>query len=293
MKIKSLKTFAAVAALTGMFVGSAFATSIGGAAIDASALNLRSEASTTSEILTTAPRNSVVVVGAKTNDNWFKVVYRGAVGYMSADYLSYSETLNGSFGTGSIFGSGVRMRSKPSLSSSILGTYENGTKMTILGVSGNWYKVQYSDKVGYVYSDYFALNGGYSPLYSNETYTEGQAIVNTAKQYLGVPYVWAGTSPNGFDCSGLVYYVYRECGYNINRTAATIYQNGVSVDKSELQAGDAICFSGSSNDDIGHVGIYIGGGQFIHASSAGGCVIISNLGTSYYTEHYVGARRII
>lgn len=301
MKIKALRTFAASAALTGLFVSSAFATSIGGATVDASAINLRTEASTSSSILTTAPRGSVVVAAAKTNDNWYKVVYRGAVGYMSTDFLAFSETLDGSFGTGNIFGSSVRMRSEADLSSSILGTYDNGTQMTILGVSGSWYKVQYNDKVGYVYSDYFALNGGYSELYSGSVadtiasgaYSVGQTIVDTAKQFLGVPYVWAGTSPSGFDCSGLVYYVYKQCGYSINRTAASIYENGVLIEKSDLQVGDAICFSNSSSARIGHVGIYIGDGQFIHASSSTGCVIISELNSDYFTNHYIGARRII
>jgi cell wall-associated NlpC family hydrolase len=92
-------------------------------------------------------------------------------------------------------------------------------------------------------------------------------------KYLGTGYVWAGTSPNGFDCSGFVYYVYKECGYSINRTAATIYENGVSVEKLDLQVGDVICFSTTYSWGIGHVGIYIGNNEFIHSSSAHGGVV--------------------
>lgn len=121
---------------------------------------------------------------------------------------------------------------------------------------------------------------------------EGQKIVDTAMLYLGTPYVWGGTTERGFDCSGFVQYVYKECGYTINRTAADIYENGTYVEKANLEIGDAICFS-SHTESIGHVGIYIGNGQFIHASSGSGCVIISELSEDYYTARYIGARHIV
>ena len=100
-------------------------------------------------------------------------------------------------------------------------------------------------------------------------------------------------SPSGFDCSGFVGYVYKQCGYSLKRTASDIfYNNGTSVDKANLQTGDLVFFSNSS-ESIGHVGIYIGGNQFIHASSSTVGVIISDLSSSYYVSHYQGAKRII
>ena len=100
-------------------------------------------------------------------------------------------------------------------------------------------------------------------------------------------------SPSGFDCSGFVGYVYKQNGYSLKRVASDIYyNNGVSVSKSELQAGDLVFFSNSS-ESVGHVGIYIGGNQMIHASTSRTGVIISDLGSSYYIQHYVGAKRII
>ncbi len=121
----------------------------------------------------------------------------------------------------------------------------------------------------------------------------GQDIVNYAQTFLGVPYVYGGTSPSGFDCSGLVYYCYKHFGYTVNRTAAGLAYNGTAVSSTALQVGDVILFTSGSGSYIGHTGIYIGGGQFIHAPHTGDVVKISSLSDSYYANHYWGARRII
>ena len=121
----------------------------------------------------------------------------------------------------------------------------------------------------------------------------GQDIVSFAETFLGVPYVYGGTSPSGFDCSGLVYYCYKHYGYALNRTAAGLAYNGTAVSATALQVGDIILFTSTDGSYVGHTGIYIGGGQFIHAPHTGDVVKISNLSDSYYTSHYYGARRII
>lgn len=115
----------------------------------------------------------------------------------------------------------------------------------------------------------------------------GEQAVNTARQYLGVPYVWGGTTPRGFDCSGLVQYVYKQLGINISRTSYTQVNDGRAVAKDELKAGDLIFFANSKG--VHHVGIYIGDGQFIHAPQTGDVVKIANLSDrkDFYT-----ARRI-
>lgn len=287
---KILKTLAITTALLGTISVSALATSIGAAEVRTTSLDLRTAPSAESTVLATSPSGGVVVVGDKYNADWYKVVYLGVTGYMPSEFLCFSENMEGNFGKGAISGSDVRLRSSASLDAPVLTTLDKGTRLSVIGVYGAWYKVQYSDGIGYVHSDYFALNGGAPE--DTEAVDAGQLIVDTAMKYLDTPYVWAGTSPNGFDCSGLVYYVYKECGYSINRTAASIYENGEYVEKENLLPGDAICFSSSSNS-IGHVGIYIGDGQFIHASSSSGRVIVSELSGDYYTRNYVGSRRIV
>jgi peptidoglycan DL-endopeptidase CwlO len=113
------------------------------------------------------------------------------------------------------------------------------------------------------------------------------SVVSIAMQYLGVPYVWGGASPGGFDCSGLVMYVYAQVGVSLPHSSYAQYGYGVPVSYSELQPGDLVFFYG-----LGHVGIYVGGGNFIHAPHTGDVVKISSLSGSYASA-FVGARRIL
>ena len=114
-------------------------------------------------------------------------------------------------------------------------------------------------------------------------------VVSIAMQYLGVPYVWGGSSPSqGFDCSGFVAYVYAQIGIYLPHHAASQYNYGTPVSRDDLAAGDLVFFNG-----LGHMGMYIGGGQFIHAPHTGDVVKISSLYDSWYAATWVGARRVL
>jgi peptidoglycan DL-endopeptidase CwlO len=111
-------------------------------------------------------------------------------------------------------------------------------------------------------------------------------VVGIAMRYLGVPYVWGGASPSGFDCSGFVMYVYGQVGVSLPHSTYSMYGMGSPVAQSDLQPGDLVFFNG-----LGHMGIYIGGGSMIHAPHTGDVVKISSI-SGWYASTYVGARRL-
>ena len=121
---------------------------------------------------------------------------------------------------------------------------------------------------------------------------QGEQLIVSAKTFLGVPYVWGGETPSGFDCSGFTQYVMKQNGLSIPRTAAEQFATGTPVNKSDLKIGDLVFFT-TYKPGASHVGFYMGDGNFIHASSAQKKVSISPLNEDYYTQHYIGARRYI
>lgn len=213
--------------------------------------------------------------------------------------------------------SSVYVRKEASTSAGIVTTLIRNTDVTVVGESGDWYKVTYKDYSGYIYKELLSdkkteetnrssANRESATTVSSvttQTTTEstaeenskGQEIVEYAKQYLGCPYVYGGSGDKSFDCSGFTMYVYKKFGYALSHSATAQSKVGTYVAKEDLQAGDLVFFLDyETMDGIGHCGIYIGNGEFIHASSGSGyCVKISNLLTGSYNTRYATARRLI
>ncbi|MBR4971995.1 MAG: C40 family peptidase, partial [Oscillospiraceae bacterium] len=220
----------------------------------------------------------------------------------------------------------VNMRSGPATSYKSYGQAKSGELAYIIGINRQWYKVIWKNTICYVRSDYMDLSEvpyennastktpvffrlgkstGYKATVANfqkspnyfryeapQPSALARSIVETAKTCLGVPYVWGGESMKGFDCSGLVYYVFQQNGVTIGRTCAKQYNVGMPIGKDDLIPGDLVFFQNTYQAGLSHVGIYIGSGEFIHASSSNG-VMISKLSNSYWASHYYGARRVV
>ncbi len=289
--------------------------------VNASGLNLRSQPSTDSSILATANSGECVVV-LEQADGWCRVNYNLCEGYMSADYLTVSTAENAELGYGIVTGSGVNLRSGPGTSHPSVGTVSNGEKCYIIGLNQGWYKVLYGSNPCYIRSDYLSLSeipyenraSSNTPKYfrqgkaigtlpgssaanqvvsSTASSATGAQILAKATQYLGTPYVYGGASPSGFDCSGLVYYVYSTFGISVGRTPDAQYGAGTVVDKFNLQPGDIVLFSGTAGGGISHSGIYAGNGQFIHSPNSRSTVSYSDLTSGYWSEHFYCGVRVV
>ena len=120
---------------------------------------------------------------------------------------------------------------------------------------------------------------------------KGQDIAALAKSMLGAPYRYGGSSPNGFDCSGLVYYTHGKLGVKVPRTSRTQFSYAKPIDLNHLQVGDVVFFK-LNKKDISHIGIYIGGNRFIHAPKAGKKVSLSHLNEHFWKSRFAGAGRL-
>lgn len=225
--------------------------------VNTTTVRLRKEASTSSEIITTLSINTAVEVIEEIN-GWSRVKVSGKEGYISSALLATT---------------------KQETSRSL--TTPRTTKTTTTTTQTTETK-----KANTTETKTTATPKSTTPAPSGK----GSTVLETAKQYIGCKYVYGGTTPKGFDCSGFTSYVYRLHGVSLNRTAAGQYSNGVAVARSDLQPGDLVMFGKSA---INHVGIYIGGGMIVHAANSSRGVTTDTITSGYYNKNYVGARRVI
>lgn len=205
----------------------------------------------------------------------------------------------------------LNVRENPSASSTRLGQLNKGDEVYGLDL-GEWFEFDFNGNKAYVSKAFLSSEKPVVEETKEEPKEEPQqqeseqeqqtpsyptnssaveTVVNAALAQVGKPYVWASSNPSvGFDCSGLTSYAFRQAGININRIAADQYSNGTPVSKDNLVRGDLVFFSYGGG--IGHVGLYIGNGQFVHAANYSTGVIVSNL-NGYYSNVYAGAVRVI
>ena len=314
--VRNVVAAALTLSLTVGISSAAFGTGI----VTAKSLRLREKASASSATLETVAKGTEVTVLADIQDGWYKVQVGKLTGFMSAEYLDVVPDDNDETeaapaledGTdlsdeeaaveedevkeeklAKVNTSSLNVRSGPGTSYDKVGKLSSGTVVTILDEANGWAKISTGKVNGYVSSEYLTEVDAAALAASSSL---GDELVALAKQYLGVRYKYGGASPSGFDCSGFVYYLCKAMGYTVPRTASSQWAAGyTSVSWSDLKPGDLVFFTKTyhSSKYITHVGIYVGGGQFIHSSSpSSGGVIYSSLVSGYYSTRYVGAVRV-
>ncbi|MCC0639120.1 MULTISPECIES: C40 family peptidase [unclassified Clostridioides] len=279
--------------------------------VTAKGLNFRTGPSTGSSKISTLGYGTEVGYISESN-GWSKISSNGRVGYVSSKYLgiNLSDSANGNDGSSSsdivkdtkvVTAKSLNLRTGPGTGHSKVATLSYGTEVGSISEDGGWTKVNHDDQTGYVSSQYLAEKGSVdtsTPSDSTNSPSQGaDSVIGFAKTLLGKPYVWGAEGPNSFDCSGFTQYVMKKsAGVSIPRVSRDQSKYGAYVNRGDLRSGDLIFFDtqGSNNGSVSHVGIYMGNGEMIHASSGSSKkVTISNINSSYYSSRYVNARRVL
>ena len=289
-------------------------------------LRVRAEASTDAEIVGKLYPYAVAHV-VERGEEWSKVESGSVSGYVANEFLMFGDEA-GAYITenykycASVEVPALNVRQDQSTESECIGSVTGGQELDVLGETDEWVEIQYNDDtVGYVAKEFVEVGWNYPTAMtleeeqamieaalaekaakaaqtttrsseiavlppvntSAEGLALGQQIASYACQFVGNPYVYGGSSlTNGTDCSGFTMAVYAQFGYSLSHSSAVQMSQGTAVSLDAVQPGDIICYSG-------HVGLYIGGGQIVHASTESTGIIISNM---YYTSS-IGARRIV
>lgn len=258
-------------------------------------LNIRAGAGTSYDAIGTLQRGDHVTVTDQQGD-WYAISVDGVEGYVSAQYLSFDlDSVQPDPKQGMVNTSLLNVRSGPGTSYDRVGSLPMGSQVTVTGQQGDWYAISANGLEGYVSTQYITILDGTASGGSSV----GQGAAAIAYSLIGKPYVYGGSGPNGFDCSGLLYYIYRQLGYSIARGSSSQYnQSGYFVSADQIQPGDLVFFFDARFDGSGgtlpttHAGIYVGNNQFIHAATTTYRVQADTLFGGYWDPYIVGFKRI-
>lgn len=289
-------------------------TSVLAAAVTTDALYIRRSGDWDAEALALVDYGTTVAVTGKSG-GWYQVRYDGIEGYLSGEYLDLRTS--GLTGYGQVTADALNLRSGAGTGYETVTSLPNGAWVSVSGFEDGWFYVDYDGVSGYVSGDYLELSASRPQAGGNTSSDSGSSggsgdlpsggdagtvsgsasdLVALALSYQGVPYAYGGASPSGFDCSGYTMYIYQQFGVYLPHGATDQLSYGTAVGFGELQPGDLVFFQDAdfSSSAASHCGIYIGDGQFIHATSDSrfNCVKITSFSESYYASHFLTGRRL-
>ncbi|MGC4106529.1 MAG: SH3 domain-containing protein [Thermomicrobiales bacterium] len=284
-------------------------------------VEFRTGPSTSSSSMGTIPAGVEVSLTGQTMDGFISAIWNGQSGWIYGQYLGgqgdsapvteapaetpVEESVDWSGATGAWHtNDSVNLRTEPSTSATIILELPASSNVSLTGAVANGFAQASTDYgTGWISQQYLSQGSTSGPVEQPSTESPavpsspsptGQGMADFAMQYLGYPYVWAGKEPStGFDCSGFTrWVVLNTLGYDIGGGVPGQTDFGTSVAWGEWQPGDLIFFADTYEPGLSHVGLYIGNGQIIHAENPSTGVVISDITSGYYQEHYAGARRL-
>lgn len=273
--------------------------------VNVSTLNVRTQNTVDSKKIGTLKYNTKVQVLETIND-WDKICADNITGWVCNTYLievnneednANQQLESAVLKTAVVKSSSLNVRKESNTDSENLGSLKKNAVVAIVGEENGWYKIRYNNEYGYIWSEYtqnkdITISRG-AHTRGEKTLTIAEKATTLALQYVGCKYVWGGTSPNGFDCSGLVYYVYKDYVPGLGRSARPQAKTGTTIDKKDLIMGDLVFFGEDGGSDVTHVGIYIGDGIFVHAANSRRGVVTDTLLSGYYDKNFLHAKRIV
>ncbi|AOT73314.1 hypothetical protein Gferi_26165 [Geosporobacter ferrireducens] len=261
-------------------------------------LNVRKSPDMNAEVVKTIGKDTQVTI-VDEMDGWFHIILQDDLkGWVHSDYVSTKPN----YSTGRVTGSNVNLRANPSMDAKVLIKLNQDTYVAVKGFQEGWYSViDGSDREGWIHQDFIAIvldnSDASTPVSRSASRFAGLAKLGEyAKGFLGTPYKYGTSGPKSFDCSGFTSYIFKNFGVVLPRSSKDQATAGEKVLKKDLSLGDLVFFDtvGKIDGKITHVGMYIGDGKFIHASSGSSAkkVVISELNEGYYKDRFVTARRI-
>ena len=261
---------------------------------------IKAAADDNSEVVGKLYNQSLVIITENPNNGWYKIHSGSVDGYVKAETLTVGD-VNAiqatSYQTADVMTDSLKVRSEMSTESGVVTMVDTGSKLSVLGEADGWVAVSTAAGNGYVSAEYVQVTTQYKQAISRAEEEEaarqaeeekkkqaGSNVISYGSQFVGNPYVWGGSSlTNGADCSGFVMSVYAHFGISLPHSSAALRGVGRSVDISDIQPGDIVCYEG-------HVGLYAGNGRLLHASNKKDGIKISS---SITYRKIVAIRRVL
>ncbi|MBU3161151.1 C40 family peptidase, partial [Clostridium frigoris] len=243
------------------------------------------------------PTNNISLYG--TQNGYYKIKYNNTWGYIAKSYVITSATSavvripmasstlasTTKTGVGSTKVWYLNVRKTAATGNNIIGIINPTNNISLYGTQNGYYKIKYNNTWGYIAKSFVITSKITTPVPS--TASQKKSIIANADKLIGIPYIWGGATTSGFDCSGLVQYIYKSIGVTLPRTTYQQAGEGSAVSINNLEVGDLVFFIGNA-----HVGIYVGNNKFIEARKSGTLVHIADL-SGYWRTSFVTGRRIL